>query len=137
MPVAFSVQGFLDGSKTAMLTVSVPADRYIDLADTIQHLWRPVHDLKHGDSVQAVSHFGRHFTRVGTITTIRSLETHSEVKMLITAIHFVEVAKLTDQDIADLGYSTRAAWELDWGNVLEKRTGWFVRLIPADPHSPQ
>ena len=137
MPVMFSIQPFIDGTKTAILTVSVPADRYIDLADTIHKIWRSVHDLKHGDQVQAVSHFGRHFTRVGTTMTIRSLETNSQINMLVTSITFVEVVQLTDQDITDLGYASRQDWINDWGDVLQKRHAWFARLIPASQDKPQ
>ncbi len=128
MPVMLSIQPLIDGRKTATLTVSVASDRY---QRDQNGLWYLVHDLQHGDGVQAVSHFGRHFTRVGTVTTIRSLETNTKIDMLITEIIFVEVARLTDQDIADLGYATRQDWALDWGDVVKKRHGWFVRLIPV------
>jgi len=130
----FSIQGFVDGTKTAMLTVSVSADRYLLKAEGE---WRPVHDLRHGDAVLAVSHFGRHFSRVGTNTNLRSLETNASVDMLITEIIFVEVTRLTEQEIHDLGYKTRTEWELDWGSVLEQRTAWLIKVLAIDQKQVQ
>ena len=133
MPVTFSIESFLDGSKTAMLTVSVPADRYqLDPNDQ----WLPVHNLKHGDQVQAVNHFGRHFSRVGEVTPIRSLKTNSQIAMMITAITFVSVAQLDDQTISSLGYKTREDWLNEWGDPLHQRHAWLIQVIPASDALP-
>jgi hypothetical protein len=134
MPVILSIQGFLDGSKSAMLTVSVPQDRYQTDPDGP---WQPVSQLTHGDNVHAVNHFGRQFSRVGTVTSIRSLETKAAVERLITSITLVEVARITPQDITDLGYKTQQDWLNDWGMALEKRWAWLIRLLPVSATTPQ
>ncbi len=57
---------------------------------------------------------------------------HKEIGTVqIMEIRLVECARLTDREIGELGYNTRAAYLEEWGQTLSKRRAWFMRVIPV------
>ena len=86
---------------------------------------------KHGDGVHAVNHFGRHTSEVGGFITVYDLARKEIGTVQIMAIRLVECARLTDREIGELGYDTRAAYLEEWGRTLSKRRAWFMHVIPV------
>lgn len=116
-------------SKTAMLTVATWADFFrIDEQWHALHQWRL---WKHGRVVNEVSHLGEYTTRLGDILAVCPLESDDIVcRVQVTEIRMVDCDRLTDQELAELGYASREEYHRQWHEMTEDSSrGWFMRVM--------
>ncbi len=116
-------------TKTAMLTIATWADFFrVDAQWHALHQWRL---WKHGKAVNEVSHFGEYTTRLGDILAVCPLESDEIVcRVQVTEIRMVDCDRLTDQELAELGYASREEYHSQWRDMAEDSArGWFLRVM--------
>jgi hypothetical protein len=115
--------------KTAMLTMATWAD-FFRVEEDWHHLrqWR---EWRHGRHVTEVSHFGEHTTMQGDVLAICPLESDDVVcQVQVTEIRMVNVDRLSDAEVRELGYASRAEYDLMWGDMGSGSShGWFMRFM--------
>jgi len=122
-------------SKTAMLTMATWADFFrVDEQWHALHRWRL---WKHGKTVNEVSHFGEYTTCLGDVLAVCPLESDNIVcRVQVTEIRMVDCDRLTDQELAELGYTTREEYNSQWRDMAEgSARGWFMRVMLLSDHS--
>jgi hypothetical protein len=119
---------FLDGRKTALMTLAAPEDRYKRTDDSP---WRSMEACDINTSVHTVNHAGKYTTTLDGLATITSLKTGSVIYLRVIEIKLVKCADLSDSDIKDLGFESYAEYDDEWGDVFSERKMWFIRVIPT------
>jgi len=116
--------------KNAIVTPITRADRC-----RIGAAWRSPADLPHDTSVDEVNHFGRHTTSRGEVLRVESLGL-APIMVEVLYIQVAEVAKLTDSDFRSLGYTDRADYMADWGEISGPRV-WLYRIAYLLNYNPE
>ncbi len=136
----------LDGSKTALLIPAIPSDHYRTSAIGLwpDDDWRARDDgFVHGRMVHTVNHYGHpadashYVTATGGFVSIRALPSRERIQAQVAEIRMVECARLSDDEMRELGYPDRAAYMADAGRTMQRRKAWFVRIIPLSPAAIQ
>lgn len=117
-------------SKNAIAAPITRADRC-----RIGTTWHPAAELPHGTSVDEVNHFGRHTITRGEALRVESLGL-APIMVEVLAIQVTEVAKLTDSDFQSLGYTDRADYMADWGEINGPRV-WLYRIEYLPTYDPE
>lgn len=123
--IIMSDAGRMRSGKRAMLTAATARDKY-----RISGQWHWVDEAEPGQAADEVAHFDRHLTRVGTVLEVEDDGGKKFGRIRIEGIALVVGASLTDQDMRQLGYESRAEFEAahpDYGS----RRAWFVRFEPV------
>ena len=124
-------------TKTAMLTVATWADYYRleESWHNLQH-WR---QWEHGKQVNEVSHFGEYTTMQGDVLSVCPLESEAVLcQVQVVEIRMVDCQALTDSEVHELGYRTRAEYDSQWADMaLDAARGWFMRvMLMPDKNGP-
>jgi hypothetical protein len=92
------------------------------------HRWRL---WQHGKLVNEVSHFGEYTTMQGDILAVCPLERDEVVcQVQVTEIRMVDCENLSDQELYELGYTSREEYASQWGDMNEDSSkGWFMRVM--------
>lgn len=118
----------IDGTKTAILIIATAADRY---QESESSEWQPLADeTGYVPSVWKVEHFQHGTTTLGEVFPVRSLATQSVIQLQAAKIELIEAAKLTDEHLRQLGYTSRSTFEVEYGRFLGKARVWFIPVIP-------
>ncbi len=118
----------IDGSKTAILIIATAADRYME---TEASAWQPLADDTGAiPSVWKVEHFRHDTTTRGEVFPVRSLATQSVIQLQATNIELVEAARLTDDHLRQLGYTSHRAFDVEYGYFLDEARVWFIPIVP-------
>ena len=129
MPATLDAEAFLDGRRTAALA---PATLYDRARLTPDGDWLELDQIPLGSQVHEVNHFDRHTSTHGGVMSMRSLKTDRRYDLVITSIHLVRSSELTAEEMAELGYSSREAFDqFGWGAQLKDRRAWLMRVMPA------
>lgn len=116
-------------SKTAMMTVATWADLF-RVEEDWHHLrrWR---DWRHGRQVKEVSHFGEYTTMQGDILAVCPVESDDVVcEVQVTEIRMVNLDRLSDEEIRELGYATRDEYQAMWEETAaDADRAWFMRFL--------
>jgi hypothetical protein len=110
--------------KSAILTPATNQDRHRAGADwqTWEH-WTP------GGAVQEVEHFGRHTTRLGDTFMVRDVPSGELVcPVEVVQIRMTDTGSLTADELADLGYASREAFDQE--NPMRDRRVWLMHVFP-------
>jgi hypothetical protein len=130
----FHAERFLDGRKTALLLPAIPRDRYQAVDGSP---WQARDDgFEHHHPVHSIHQAGRHVLTEGEVLSLRSLETGDCLSLRVLEIHSVECARLSDQDLADLGYPSRDRYDAEWGRLIQHRRAWLLRVTLVSPAEP-
>jgi hypothetical protein len=121
--VVTSTDSFRHG-KTALATGLTSADTYRD-----GEQWQSAKDLPHNTYVSEVNHFGRHTTTKGEVMLVESLLGEPSVKVEVIDIRAVDPERLTSADFQALGYTDKAEYMGDWGEVFGSRI-WLLHIRP-------
>ena len=124
------VEWFPDGRKNALLLPALSVDQYQEVPGGP---WRLRDDgYAHGKPVTAVRYAAMGCViEEGGILPLRSLVTHETVQVQVTGIRMVEVDDLGDQDLRELGYTTRDEYWKCGGWFLAGQIGWFLSATLA------
>lgn len=124
------------GTKTALICVVVPGDRY-----RIGNQWRQVGDYADwtpGWAVDEVKDVVKSRSHVGQVIGIRSFSGEILCHVAIEKIEMAEFKSLPDEAVQALGYPSQAAYMADLGYQLRRRRGWlkYVHLVPEPVKVP-
>lgn len=111
--------------KRAMLTALTAQDRYRAGGD-----WYGVEEgWQHGRAVEEVSHFGRHATAIGDTLNVEGDDGKRYGQVQVERIVMVDSGDLVDDEIAALGYDSRAAFSAREPGYVNRRA-WMVYIRP-------
>ncbi len=122
-------------SKTAMMTVATWAD-YYRLGEHWFNLqsWRY---WQHGKPVHEVSHLGEYTTMLGDVLAVCPMASSQVLcQVQVVEIRMVDCVALTDSEVRELGYHSRAEYDAQWADMAQDAPrGWFMRimLVPSEP----
>jgi hypothetical protein len=113
-------------SATALLVPLGPRDQF-RLGDR----WRFARDAwQHGQAVDEVNHYGIHRTALGDVLNVGTPEVPNATSVHVIGITMADFDRLTEADIAALGFADRAALAAEWG-TLEGARGWLFAVAPT------
>jgi len=117
-------------NKTAIITFASNADT-CRLTPGGQWL-NAVRQWTPGQTVVEVNHFGRHTTVAGDILALETIKGKIMAHVEVMGITMVNGEDLTTEQIADLGYTSRQAYEDDWGKALAGKA-WYMSIHKLTP----